>query len=43
MVRYDEPFTDPAYLAGRLVEMGVLAPGVFTGGNEAEDVLGLFG
>lgn len=27
VIRYDEPFTDPVYLAGRLVEMGVLEPG----------------
>jgi len=29
VVRHDEPYTDPAYLAGRLVGMGVLAPGSF--------------
>ena len=26
VVRHDEPFTDPMYLAGRLVQMGVLHP-----------------
>ena len=31
VVQYDEPFTDPAYLAGRLVGMGVLEPGDYQG------------
>lgn len=26
VIRHDEPFTDPMYLAGRLVQMGVLQP-----------------
>jgi hypothetical protein len=29
VVREDEPYTDAAYLAGRLVGLGVLAPGDF--------------
>lgn len=43
-IRYDEPFTNPAYLAGRLVQMGVLQPG--TGAATRQDgdsVFDLFG
>lgn len=47
VVRYDEPFTDPAYLAGRLVGMGVLEPGDYRGESvgpaEGRDVFDLFG
>ena len=28
LVRYDEPFTDAAYLRGRLVGAGIIEPGV---------------
>ena len=38
VIRHDEPFTDPMYLAGRLVQMGVLEPAAVDGG-----VLDLFG
>jgi ribosomal protein S27E len=42
-VRHDEPFTDPSYLAGRLVQMGVLAPGSWGGSPGGVEELDLFG